>query len=157
VRVYRLPELPLEAEGFVSLGVASVEPRRITSVYQWTLRSDDGGRHLFLHAPGEIELPVPAGARWFSGAFGIEAGAYTGEGRTDGAEFVVEAVDAAGTATVLWRHSLAPLTDPRHRGRQRFRVELPGGAVTAVRVRTEPGTAGNGNWDWTYLAELRFE
>jgi hypothetical protein len=139
------------------MGVSNVEPRRIVSAHPWEIRADGTSPRMLLHAPGEIELPVPAGARTLTGDFGIERGAYTGDGRTDGAEFVVEAITTDGRATALWRDTLSPLSNPSDRGRRHFRVELPSAPVTGVRILTRPGAAADNSWDWTYLADLRID
>lgn len=138
----------------VTQGVINAEPTFIDSPLAWRTHHDDLGPRLFLHAPGRLDLAVPPGARQLRGEFGLEPGSYAGDNATDGVTFVVEAVNAAGQ-TVLWERRLEPLTRPGDRGRQSFELALPEPLPETIRIRLDTGPAGQ--WDWSYLARIRFE
>ncbi len=158
VSISSMPEFPsahLDPEAMAyEGGIANRAPERVHSdVTKMVLRDEIRAEYL-VHAPGEMVFSA-VGAKRLSGVFRITEGAYTGEGVTDGADFLVEAVLGDGSTLELWRRRLAPLNEPRDRGFQDFSVELPEGVVT-VRLRTLPGPVGNTDWDWTTWSELRF-
>jgi hypothetical protein len=158
VKVLRVPELRLRSEPLRSLvtrGITSVAPIRVTSLHPWEVR--EPFPRLLLHAPGELDLPVPAGARRLTGSFGLEPGAYGDAGHTDGAEFIVESLDASGASSVIWQRVLRPKTVPEDRGEHRLGLDLPSPRPAVLRLRTDPGPDGSTNWDWTYLTGLAFE
>lgn len=108
---------------------------------------------LFAHATSEVVLPVPPGSHRLTGGCGFLEGAYTA-GRTDGADFSVEALLRDGTAIRLLQRSLDPIARASDRGFQPFGVDVPAGA-TQLRLRIGPGARGDGSWDWTYWGDLQ--
>jgi hypothetical protein len=111
-----------------------------------------------LHAPAEIVLPArPKGGAFLVGEVGFPAGAYSGEGRSDGIELVVLWQPADGGAT---RELLRRRLDPAHRAGDRgvvpWAVDLrPQGEGHAI-VRLEPGPAGDAAFDWSCLGGVGY-
>jgi hypothetical protein len=160
VTISRLPAISLRnadpREELVRKGILPLLPRVVESMHPWRVVVDREPM-LFLHAPGSVQMSVPAGARSISGSFGIEADAYMGAGSTDGVEFVVDVTTADGVTTTLWRRTLQPLSASGDRGRQSFRVELPLPPPPTVTILTRPGAQNRTEWDWSYVGAVRFE
>jgi hypothetical protein len=160
IKVFMLPELPLRPLAFSSLQDAGiVEGRPLSAVAAEPIEVIDiaGGKALFLHAPGSLELEVPKNAVRFAADYGLRDGSYTGEGHTAGVEFVVEALWPSGRREPLWRRTLDPVANPRDRGTQHIDVQLPSDLPSRLIVRTGTGGTDDNRWDWSYVAALRFE
>jgi hypothetical protein len=115
-----------------------------------------------VHPPSELVFTVPAGATALRAQFGFQRGAYTGDERTDGATFLVEARTPAGDTRELFRRFLAPATVPADRGAQELRLDLSDlaerdGAAVELVLRTDPGPAGDLTFDWTVWRAVAFE
>ena len=118
--------------------------------------ADEGGRPcLFAHAPATLAYPWPAGATRLTGSYGIMRGAYTADRTSDGAVFVVEIEDAAGTRRELFRRHLDPERRETDRGDQALSVEIPPAPAGRLFVRTEAAPSGNLNSAWSYWRDLR--
>ena len=161
VGLYELSDTTVTAESpylsWVEAGIVVQTPEKVTSVAAaefFTVGGQSAGQ---LHAPGELVLPIPAGARRLTGDFGIREGAYTGVGRTDGVAFTIDLVHSDGTVTALWERFLNPLGVAGDRGLQHVAVALPAGAAGSIRIRTGPGPANDNRWDWAYLSQVRFD
>lgn len=110
------------------------------------------------HAPAIIVHPVPAGARFVAGRFGINPEAYADPARaTDGAEFQVHLVAADGSRRSVFARQLDPLANPADRESALLAVEIPEEGAESVEFIITAGPAGVANFDWTYWADLRFE
>jgi 4-amino-4-deoxy-L-arabinose transferase-like glycosyltransferase len=114
-----------------------------------------GRRMYFAHAPSSFTYPIRAESRSLRGFFAIRPGAYapSNPGPTDGAEFVVDWIEAAGSRRTLFRRLLNPREVEADRGEQAFEVALPGRAGR-IELLISPGPAGNAASDWTYWSEL---
>ncbi len=111
-----------------------------------------------LHVPAGITFARATGDRRVQLEFGFMPGAYTGDGRTPGADFVVELVGAGGTAREIFRRTLDPVAQPADRGPQSAVVELPAGeAGDLIRLRTEPVRGAGNSWGWTYFSRCGIE
>ncbi len=159
VRFFGLPALPMEPlspyEFVVERGLANFTPERIGSTAGIELFPVENRLAMLVHAPGEIVIAPAGSPHSIRGRFGLREGSYSGAGRTDGVEFSVEVVDAAGTTTTLWRRLLDPLSEPRDRGSQAFSVDLPRAGAKHLILRTGVGPRGDGNWDWSYWSDLQ--
>ncbi|HYD85377.1 MAG TPA: hypothetical protein VEA63_15030, partial [Opitutus sp.] len=140
-------------DGLVDAGAVNVRPVSVQTGAAVNHIIADQHSMLFVHAPSEVVLPVANGERRFEGGCAFIEGAYT-SGRTDGAEFSIEALTKGGRWEELWRRTLDPLNDLNDRGFQRFAVEVPVGA-SQVRLRIAPGENNQANWDWTCWGDLR--
>lgn len=153
-RVESLPLLPMDPyKAAVLAGSTNLRPVAITGS-PWELRDGDPPS-IFLHAPGEIVFTPPPHLRQLTGELGIERGAYTDEGRTDGVEFVVAIRTTIGEQ-VVYRRTLEPLTRELDRGSQAFSVVLPDTPGLRVSIRTLPGAVEDAQWDWSYVTDLKF-
>jgi hypothetical protein len=118
-----------------------------------------GGRPVYLlHAPNEVVLNVPAGARRLTGEIGLLPGAYTGGGNSDGVEFTVYALPPGGTRTKLWSRYLDPVRLAEDRGPQSITVVLPKlPAGSQLAITTGVGPHGNRSWDHSYVAGVKLK
>jgi hypothetical protein len=145
---------PFIAEQFPGFHIL---PVRIDAIYSGAL-DHEGGQVFMLNAPGTLEFALTGREHTLLFDGGLLPGAYTGEGHSDGAEFIVEYKRPDGSIEPVYRRLLNPLDRPADRGTQHFTVPLPAHASgTLMIVRTGVGPAGNGAWDWTYLSRLDIE
>jgi hypothetical protein len=115
----------------------------------------DKTRVMIMHAPSQMVFEVPAGATMIQGGFGFVPGAYTNEGRTNGASFGVYWSDGSDTM-VLHERFLDPLNRVNDRGLQRFSAKLPKGKGH-VTCRIDPGPNGEYAYDWTGWTGIEFK
>ncbi len=122
----------------------------------FSLQTEDGQPVLLAHAPSNLVFPIEPEARRLSGAFGLMHGAYTGQGTADGATFIVEFEDAAGTRTELLRRFLNPRDIAADRGAIPFSVDLPAGEDGRVTLRTDAAPSGNLSFAWSFWKDLQY-
>ncbi len=113
---------------------------------------------VMVHLPGALTFDLRGGEKRVRLEFGFLPGAYTGEGRTDGGDIIVELAKPGQPPQELFRRTLQPLTVPGDRGRLSAEVALPGVAAgDRLLVRTAP-LPGHGNaWGWTYFSRLNID
>ena len=116
---------------------------------------EDGARVLFAHAPSELVFPLEAAATQLTGTIGLIRGAYTGQGETEGAQFIVAVETADGKHRELFRRYLNPRAVPGDRGAVDFRVDLPTIPGGRLILRTESAPSGNLNSAWSYWGKLQ--
>lgn len=140
---FRAEQLP----GFANL------PETVTGLGVGAL--DQGFRRITMaNTPAAFEFPLQGSERELRFTGGLLPGSYQ-PGKTDGAAFVVELVARDGSAREIFRRLLQPRTTEADRGDQQLAVPLPTHAEgTRLRLRTDPGPAGNAAWDWVYLSAL---
>jgi hypothetical protein len=117
------------------------------------------GKHvLLLHVPGVVGFNLTGAEKRLVLDFGFLPGAYTGDGHTQGADYVVELVRHGQPGREILRRRLQPVTEPADRGPQTATVDLTGiAAGDLLTVRTAPIPGGNNSWGWTYLSRLVIE
>ncbi|MCC6415532.1 MAG: hypothetical protein IT582_06460, partial [Opitutaceae bacterium] len=104
-------------------------------------------RVMVMHAPSVMTFEIPPGATEISGKFGFVAGAYTDEGKTNGAVFTV--VWSSGSESqVIFERTLDPATRANDRGLQAFKAHLPQ-STGKVELRIGPGRYNINAFDWT--------
>ncbi len=80
---------------------------------------------MFLHAPAQIRMPIPAGAKTVTLRYGFFDKAYLEEnGKTDGANFLAIWLDGKKRIP-MWGRILRPTTVPGDRGLQEVTFQLP--------------------------------
>lgn len=111
-----------------------------------------------VHPPFNVTFRLPAGARRVVLGFGLMPGAYTGEGSTDGVDFVLQAVLPDQSRIALWQRRLDPRAHASDRGIVGAEVVLPAlPAGTRLEFATTSGPQGNTAWDWAVLQTLFVE
>ncbi len=118
----------------------------------------EGRSVLQLHAPGALTYLLNGDETRLAFDYGFLPGAYTGEGRTDGAVYLVELARPAGPREVLFRRHLEPRDRAADRGRQHAEFTLPKpGAGDRLVLTIDPGPKGNNSWDWTYVTNFELK
>ncbi len=115
-----------------------------------------GGREvMFLHAPAEVLVPIPAGAKTVTLRHGFFDKAYQeSNGRTDGANFLAIWVDGKKHIP-MWGRILRPATVPGDRGLQEVTIQLP--EVDRPRgLLLKVMALENMDHDWTYWSRPEF-
>ncbi len=111
-----------------------------------------------LHAPAELAFTLTGHERRLRLSGGLEAGAFSEGGHTDGVVFTVAWRGADGALRELHRRMLDPRARPADRDGLHLELDLPEvqpGDLLLVRIETGP--AGNPAWDWAYLRALVIE
>lgn len=159
VRLYELPPFPRTANINLTspedrFRVFSQPPTSVTALFPPEIIIEDGKEALLTHPPSELEFRVSPKVKNISGDFGLVANAYLNGHTTDGAEFIVEWIDAQGQTTRIFYRQLRPLTNPQDRGLQSFDIPAPpdGGRML---LRITPGPNSNIAYDWTYWTNLK--
>jgi hypothetical protein len=116
----------------------------------------DGLPGLMVHAPGIMEFDVPEGAKRVSGKFGLLEGAYTGDGNTDGVEFIVEIKNRNGTVRKGFNRLLRPKSIPSDRGLMAFSIPLMP-HDQKISLRTNIGQNMNGDYDWSVWSKVEIK
>lgn len=160
ISLFALPDIALRAtvpvENLVSLGIFDRSPLWITSAAGEEVFSLEGRKAVLLHASSAVFTEVPAGARSYSGTFGLKEGAYTGDGHTAGVGFDLDAIWSSGRRERLWSRMLDPIRRPADRGPQRLEVGLPENLPVRLELRMTPAEPADNRWDWSYLSGVRF-
>ncbi len=123
----------------------------------FSITETDGGPAVLLHAPGSLIIPLSGDEQRLSLGFGMLPGAYTNDGATDGADFVIHIQSADGTQTEIFRRALRPRTVSTDRGRQLAEVTFSASTGDQLVIRTDPGPASNNHFDWTYIGRFAVE
>lgn len=140
--------------------IATPGPTRVFSEVAAGSRFQVAGEtFLFVHPPGEVELPVPPGATHARGRFSFDPVAWR-EGNPDGVLVHVDLVPPGGGAPqTLFSRLLLPATEPADREPGTFDVPLPPGAAGGrllLRTLNNPET-GVGGRGWIGWGNLRME
>lgn len=134
--------------------IFSPRPFRATPFNQFTDSVVDEQKVLNCHAPCELAFRAPAGSRRITAAFGISHNAYTGDGHTDGVEFVISERHGDGTETTLFRRFLNPISVAGDRGLQHLDLTLDHVPTGDLLVRALPGPSGSNSFDWAYWGRI---
>lgn len=128
-------------------------PDRIEAVYPYLI-GEYPNQLLMLPPPAALTFVLDGSERQLNFTYGFQEGAYTGEGRTDGAIYSVELQRDGAAPRLLFEHRLNPLHDANNRGPQHADLILPADVRAGDRLvlRIAPG-AGD-SWDWTYVSAL---
>ena len=138
------PEWRAKLAGFGTL------PYAVRSPYAPNQIEEGGVLVLNTHAPSELLISPPAGARTIRVECGLLRSAYTGTNRTDGVVFEICEERTDGSRRFLLRRSIDPVNNPEDRGPLQLEAtsEVPIEGVLVCRV--DPGPGGNVNCDWAY-------
>jgi CTP:molybdopterin cytidylyltransferase MocA len=110
------------------------------------------------HAPVELVLPVPAGAKRLVARFGVLDGeSITSPQGTDGVVFEAHLIATTGQPKPLARTWLKPRQEAADRGTKSWDVPLPDGFTGKILLRTDPGPDGNASFDWSYWSRVVIE
>ncbi len=117
-----------------------------------------GEHRLQMHPPSLMDFDVTAPVTSLQARIGfLDPGAWNHPGGTDGVEFIIEWVDAAGGVEKLGARFLDPKHRPEDRPPQTLRVDLGGRHDGKLRLRTAAGPNGNTSFGWTYWTALEIK
>ncbi len=119
-----------------------------TSPFGVSATVEDGRDVWFAHAPGDLLVPVPEGAREVTVTFGFAASAHRGDRPTDGAEFLVIYADRRGRTT-LGARTLRPFHEPGERGLHQLTFPLPAARAGDGRLLLRTNSLATLDQDWT--------
>lgn len=132
-----------------------IEIGEATSPFGASPTMHEGRRMWFVHAPGDVIVRVPDGAREVTVTFGFADTAHRGDRPTDGAEFAVTYADRRGRQ-LLGARTLRPSHEADGRGFHTLRLELPrrrtDDGVLVLRV----GSLQTLDQDWTCWGSPEF-
>jgi len=136
-----------------------LSPLEGSAPYGASAAMEDGRMTYFAHAPSRLLYELPPGACVLRGGMGFRPGAFASDNRgpTDGAEFRVDLLTAAGERVNLYRRLFQPVQDPADRIIVPFRIDLPPGPQRRIELVIDPGPGGNAASDWTYWSDLTLE
>ncbi len=160
VRFHELPPLPrnpglIASEPEAKFRMFDRVPVAVSALYPVTNLETEGREALFAHPPSTLEFQVDFPATRVRGKFGLASNSYVAPNYTDGAEFIVEWIEAGGKSTLLFARNLRPGQVVGDRGFQGFDVGLPSGGGRLV-LRITPGPSGDIACDWAFWTEVRF-
>lgn len=116
----------------------------------------DKRRVIVMHAPSEMVFEVPSGAGEINGYYGFIEGAYTAEGKTNGAVFSIVWSDENDEPTVIHERFLDPRHKVNDRGIHKFHAKVPQGRGT-VYLRISAGPYNEFAFDWTGWSGIEFK
>ncbi|MBE34296.1 MAG: hypothetical protein CMI16_01830 [Opitutaceae bacterium] len=116
----------------------------------------DNRRIMIMHAPSEMIFEVPSGAGEINGYYGFVKGAYSDEGKTNGAIFSVIWADENNEPVVLHERFLDPRHKVNDRGLHKFHAKVPQGRGI-VYLRIGAGAYNEFAFDWTGWSGIEFK
>lgn len=135
----------------------SIPPITVTAAVPPQMVTLDGTEALLVHAPGTMIFEVPPGAKQLSGKFGILQGAYTGGGKTEGVDFIVEVESGNGKTRTrpAFEKLLRPKTAFADRGIKTFSIPLRGNDRKVLLMTNVPPHV-DGAYDWSAWSGVEF-
>lgn len=138
----------------------SVPAEGVRALFGPRVDADDSARTFALHAPSFVSYSLPPGTRAVRGRFGIPPGAYApdNQGPSDGADFIIRAIDSSGATHTLLHRPLDPARNPADRPTHAFDLRLDHlPAPLRLEFEITAGPAGNAASDWTFWSDLTLE
>jgi hypothetical protein len=127
-------------------------PDEVIASYPYLI--GDSSDLLMLPPPADLIYHLDGDERMLRFEFGLQEGAYTNGGQTDGATYRVELQRRDHPPQILFERNLQPLDRPADRGRQHAEVILPPTTRAGDRLVIRIDPAGSNSWDWTSLSSL---
>ncbi len=106
--------------------------------------------------PAEIVFDLPDNATVIEYIQAMRDGSYDHEGHSDGVGITWTVLLPGQPETVAWREYFNPRDEPAHRGLVSRRFGLPSGTGRVLILRTDPGPANDGRWDWPLFGGMKF-
>ena len=131
-------------------------PDAIDAVYYPNIIEENNRNRLFSHPPCRLRFDLGDEVTTVRGFYGFFAGAYSGEGKTDGVQFVIEWTDPSGHTTELLNRLLDPINMPADRNEQSFNLTLPPGQGQLSLI-TREGPRSDITYDWVYWSDVTIE
>ncbi|MEO6003595.1 MAG: hypothetical protein ABIZ04_05625 [Opitutus sp.] len=161
VTFYELPPFPRSLNkgdnrpNEVRFRLFNLVPTNVATPFPPEVMTENGKDVMLTHPPSTLEFSIPATLHHLRGNFGFVSRAYEEGNATDGAEFIVEWIDATEKTRTLFKRFLRPRDVPEDRGEQAFKIDLPIGPGRLL-MRTTAGPANNIAFDWTYWTDVKF-
>jgi hypothetical protein len=144
-----LTPTPVSPEvGRTLFSMVTPAPSQIQATHGMPLLEFEGGHVLSSHPDSDLWIQAPAHARHIECEFGLLPGAYTGESKTNGVEFIVIGQRPDGTTRELFRRVLDPADKPEDRGVQTVVLDYRPDVDELVLFRTRDN--GHPAFDWAF-------
>lgn len=131
------------------------QPYRYRSIFPLTVIDFEGRLVLSTHAPTEILLRPPAGARHFAARGGLMPNSHSDGNATDGVSLQVFEELASGARRLLHQRLLRPVETPADRGPVTIEFSAHRAFTGTLVLKVDPGPTGNVNFDWAYWESVR--
>ncbi|HLP03539.1 MAG TPA: hypothetical protein VK163_16040, partial [Opitutaceae bacterium] len=141
--------------GRTLFAMVSPAPARVQATHGTPLLEFENGHVLSAHPDSDLWVPPPAGATRIECEFGLLPGAYLGESRTNGVEFLVLGQLADGSTRELFRRVLAPADHETDRGVQTAAFDYQPRAGETVVFRTRDN--GHPAFDWAFWRRIEIK
>lgn len=115
------------------------------------IRVENNRYFAFAHAASLLRLPIPVGAKKLKLSYGIQPGAWRGEGNTDGVCF--RAYTPPDNSDNLFKECLQPKVLEADRSERTREIDIQQKGSELL-LSTE--CLGNCYWDWAYWTDLEF-
>jgi hypothetical protein len=121
------------------------------------LSEKTGDRAVFAHAPAELYLPVPAGAKHFIFGYGILPLKLYPDRGGDGVDFVIQAIFSDGTSSIIFNKNINPFKSLSTNSSKikSDKIKIPENCIK-LKLLTLPGINNNTNYDQSYWTDLKF-
>lgn len=130
-------------------------PSVFRSVFAPAMSELEGKPILGTHAPNEISIPVPEGARHIRALGGLIPDAYTNGHMTDGIVLQVINELPHGERRVLLERTVTPGARVEDRGSQLLKFDSETPLRGSIVLRVDPGPSKSVNFDWAYWRSVR--
>lgn len=130
-------------------------PAVFRSVFAPAMSELEGKPILGTHAPNEISIRVPAGARHVRALGGLVPDAYANGHMTDGVVLQVINELPHGERRVLLERTVVPGERVEDRGDQLLKFDSESPLRGSIVLRVDPGPSQSVNFDWAYWRSVR--
>lgn len=141
--------------GRTLFAMVSPAPCRVQATHGTPLLEFENGHVLSAHPDSDLWVPPPAGATRIACEFGLLPGAYLGESRTNGVEFLVLGQLADGSTRELFRRVLQPADHEADRGVQTTAFDYQPRAGETIVFRTRDN--GHPAFDWAFWRRIEIK
>ncbi|HEY4248783.1 MAG TPA: hypothetical protein VGM64_18315 [Lacunisphaera sp.] len=159
VKLSALPPMPTTGEKYFPKDIDKMfsmfrtPPTAYEARMPFSATMIDNRQVAIMHAPSLMTFNLPKGAKSISGMFGYMPAAYTGDGKTNGARFIIYWSNG-NQRKDLFQRFLNPVSVKEDHGLQSFSIDLAGLAGGSVYLEVNPGPYNDIGWDWTGWTDI---
>ncbi|MFT3830898.1 MAG: hypothetical protein QM691_14440 [Opitutaceae bacterium] len=127
------------------------------SLYGLSIARNGDRDCIVAHAPSQLVLVPPQGARAVQVEFGLGDECVLPDTRSDGVVVSIHTTEPGRPRRTLYRRALDPVANPADRGVQTARIELPRDGRGSLVLEASTGVTGNLAYDWFYWYRIVVE